>query len=125
MLRGRHRDNCNPGCVVEGTLALIDGKWKGVVLYHLLGTTMRFNELRRVTLNCTQRMLTNQLRELEADGLIAREVFRQVPPKVEYSLTDKGRSLRPVLMALRDWGNDNVVVASETISQPSQALPAP
>lgn len=111
MARVRHRDLCSPGCVVEGTLALIDGKWKGVVLYHLLDGTKRFNELRRHLANCTQRMLTNQLRELEADGLVAREVYPQVPPKVEYSLTDRGRSLEPVLMALKDWGNDNITLA--------------
>ncbi len=113
MARVRHRDlSCSPGCVVEGTLALIDGKWKGVVLYHLLRGTVRFNELRRQLANCTQRMLTNQLRELEADGLISRVVYPEVPPKVEYSLTAKGRSLEPVLMALKDWGNANVVLAA-------------
>ncbi len=114
MARARYRDlTCSPGCVVEGTLALIDGKWKGVVLYHLLSGTMRFNELRRRSANCTQRMLTNQLRELEADGLISRVVYPEVPPKVEYSLTAKGRSLEPVLMALRDWGNVNIVLAAQ------------
>lgn len=109
MPRIRHRSlACSPGCAVEGALALIDGKWKGVVLYHLLQGTMRFNELRRRLANCTQRMLTNQLRELEADGLIARKVYPEVPPKVEYSLTDKGRSLEPVIMALKAWGDVNL-----------------
>jgi len=123
LTRARHRDlACNPGCVVEGTLALIDGKWKGVVLYHLLSRTMRFNELRRHMANCTQRMLTNQLRELEADGLISREVFPQVPPKVEYSLTAKGRSLEPVLITLRDWGNANVVLTTITTKQAEPRL---
>lgn len=109
MPRVRHRNlDCSPGCAVEGALALIDGKWKGVVLYHLFEGTLRFNELRRRLANCTQRMLTNQLRELEADGLIARKVYPEVPPKVEYSLTDKGRTLEPVIMALKAWGDAHV-----------------
>ncbi len=106
MARTRHKSlDCSPGCAVEATLQLIDGKWKGVVLYHLFEGTLRFNELRRRLANCTQRMLTNQLRELEADGFIARKVYPQVPPKVEYSLTDRGRSLEPVIMALKAWGD--------------------
>lgn len=110
MGRSRHDSlDCGPGCPVEGTLELIDGKWKGVVLYHLLAGTLRFNELRRHLKNCTQRMLTNQLRELEADGLVRREVYAQVPPKVEYSLTARGRSLEPVIRALKDWGEANVL----------------
>ena len=104
MPRIRHeRFDCSPGCTVEGTLRYIDGKWKGVVLYHLLEGTMRFNEIRRRIPNCTQRMLTNQLRELETDGLIARKVYAQVPPKVEYALTDWGESLCPSLDALLTW----------------------
>jgi DNA-binding HxlR family transcriptional regulator len=102
------RMDCSPGCVVEGTLQLIDGKWKGVVLYHLFQGTLRFNELRRRLPSVTQRMLTNQLRELEADGLILREVYPQVPPKVEYSLSAKGRSLEPVIVALKAWGEANI-----------------
>jgi len=106
MARNRHKSlDCSPGCAVEATLQMIDGKWKGVVLYHLFEGTLRFNELRRRLANCTQRMLTNQLRELEADGFIARKVYPQVPPKVEYSLTDRGRSLEPVIKALKAWGD--------------------
>ena len=104
MPRIRHeRLDCSPGCTVEGTLRYIDGKWKGVVLYHLLEGTMRFNEIRRRIPNCTQRMLTNQLRELEADGLIARKIYPEVPPKVEYSLTSWGQALCPGLDALLTW----------------------
>ncbi|MBR0659134.1 winged helix-turn-helix transcriptional regulator [Neoroseomonas oryzicola] len=111
MPRMRHsRLDCSPGCAVEATLGLIDGKWKGVVLYHLLDGTLRFNEIRRKLPSVTQRMLTNQLRELEADGLLARKVFAEVPPRVEYSLTDRGRSLRPVIMALKAWGDANAAL---------------
>ena len=104
MPRIRHeRFDCSPGCTVEGTLRYIDGKWKGVVLYHLFEGTLRFNEIRRRIPNCTQRMLTNQLRELEADGLIARKIYPEVPPKVEYSLTDWGQALCPSLDSLLKW----------------------
>ena len=107
MSRIRHRA-CVPGCSVETTLSLIDGKWKGVVLFHLLlRGTLRFNEIRRRIPNVTQRMLTKQLRELEADGLILRKVFAEVPPRVEYSLSVRGKSLEPVILALKEWGEAN------------------
>lgn len=110
MPRPRHlRLDCSPGCPVEGVLGLIDGKWKGVILYHLLKETLRFNEIRRKLPNVTQRMLTLQLRELEADGLVIRKVFAQVPPRVDYSLTERGRSLEPVIGALKAWGDANLV----------------
>lgn len=110
MAKARHsRFDCSPGCAVEAAISLIDGKWKCVVLYHLLAEgTLRFNELRRRAPSVTQRMLTNQLRELEADGLIDRKVYPQVPPKVEYSLTERGRGLAPVLMALKAWGDAHI-----------------
>jgi DNA-binding HxlR family transcriptional regulator len=109
VTKPRHsRFDCNPGCSVEATINLIDGKWKCVVLYHLLDKTVRFNELRRIIPDVTQRMLTNQLRELESDGLIVRKVYAEVPPKVEYSLSPLGKTLEPVLMALRSWGDANI-----------------
>ncbi len=97
--------DCTAGCPVEATLDLIDGKWKAVILYHLLDDTIRFNELGRRLTRITQRMLTRQLRELETAGLIHREVYAQVPPRVEYSLTKLGRSLEPVIRSLWSWGN--------------------
>jgi DNA-binding HxlR family transcriptional regulator len=98
--------DCAAGCPVEATLDLIDGKWKAVILYHLLDDTIRFNELgRRLSRRISQRMLTRQLRELESAGLIHREVYAEVPPRVEYSLTKRGRSLEPVIRSLWSWGN--------------------
>lgn len=109
MAKVRHtRFDCSPGCSVEAAIALIDGKWKSVILFHLLGGTLRFNEIRRQVPGVTQRMLTNQLRELEQDGLIDRKVYAQVPPKVEYSLSALGRSMEPVLLALKAWGDANI-----------------
>ena len=100
-----------PGCPVEATLTFLDGKWKGVILFHLLSGTLRFNELRRKAPAITQRMLTKQLRELEAAGLISRLVHPVVPPHVDYDLTPVGRSLAPVITALHDWGREHVFCA--------------
>lgn len=109
MAKPRHsRFDCSPGCAVEAAISLIDGKWKSVILFHLLDGTMRFNALRREIPGVTQRSLITQLRELEEDGLVARKVYAEVPPKVEYSLTPLGRSLEPVLMALKLWGEANL-----------------
>jgi len=91
-------------CPVESTLDLIGGKYKALILWHLSGNTLRFSELRKAISGATAKMLTQQLRELESQKLIHREVFPIIPPKVEYSLTDLGRSLLPILVAMRDWG---------------------
>ena len=101
----RHkRLDCSPGCAVEAALSLIDGKWKGVVLFHLLERTHGFSELRRRVPNVTQRMLTKQLRALEDDRLVIRKVYAEVPPRVEYRLSEVGESLRPVIDTLKAWG---------------------
>lgn len=93
------------GCSVEAALDVIGGKWKGVILFHLLEDTHRFGELQRLIPNVTRRMLTLSLRELESDGLVHREVYKQVPPKVEYSLTEYGQTLKPIIGSLRVWGD--------------------
>lgn len=95
-------------CPMEMTMDLIGGKWKVVILWHLSFGVLRFNELYRKFPDVTQKMLTQQLRDLEADGLILRNVYPQVPPKVEYSLTETGRSLVPVLNDMNKWGAEFV-----------------
>lgn len=96
--------NCSAGCPVEATLDVIGGKWKGVILYHLLEGTFRFGELKKTMPGITQHTLTRQLRELESAGLVRRKVYAEVPPRVEYSLTERGESLRQIILMMRDWG---------------------
>lgn len=91
-------------CAVETTLSVIGGLWKPLILFHLMSGKKRFMALSRLTPQATPRMLTLQLRELEADGVVTREVFAEVPPRVEYAVTDFGRTLVPILGALREWG---------------------
>jgi DNA-binding HxlR family transcriptional regulator len=91
-------------CPVEWTLEVIGGKWKCVILWHVRGRVRRFSELRRLIPGATQKMLTAQLRQLERDGLINRKVFAQVPPKVEYSISEYGRTLSPLLELMCKWG---------------------
>ena len=102
-----------PGCAVEAALSFIDGKWKGVLLFHLLSGTQRFNELRRKLPSVTQRMLTRQLRELEEAGLVRRTVHPVVPPHVDYDLTPLGQSMEPVIRALAIWGKTYVFCGQE------------
>ena len=95
----------NENCPVAATLDLIGGKYKALILWHLSEGKLRFSELRKTVQHATPKMLTQQLRELEAQELIHREVFPVIPPRVEYSLTELGRSLMPILVAMRDWGS--------------------
>ena len=92
-------------CPVETTLDMIGGKYKSLILWHLSEGKLRFSELRSRITKATPKMLTQQLRELEMQNLIHREVFPVIPPKVEYSLTETGKSLLPILVAMRDWGS--------------------
>ena len=94
----------NNSCPVAATLNLIGGKYKALILWHLADDTLRFSELRKRITGATAKMLTQQLRELEQDSLIHREVYPVIPPKVEYSLTQLGKSLMPILVEMRDWG---------------------
>ena len=92
------------GCAVTKAVRVIGGKWKLFIIYHLMGGTRRFGELQRLLPGVTQQMLTAQLRELEADGLVHRKVYAQVPPKVEYRLTALGRELEELTRQLAAWG---------------------
>jgi DNA-binding HxlR family transcriptional regulator len=89
------------------TLNVIGGKWKPIVLHMLSSGTMRFGELKKNIPPVSQKMLTQQLRELEADGIIGRKVYAEVPPKVEYTLTERGVTLKPILEKLYEWGKEN------------------
>lgn len=93
-------------CPVSATLDLIGGKYKALILWHLAEKKLRFSQLNKLIPSATAKMLTQQLREMETQNLIHREVYPVVPPKVEYSLTELGRSLMPVLIAMRDWGSE-------------------
>lgn len=103
----RHDDySCSFGCSVEAAIEAIGGKWKGVILYHLsTSEPKRFNELHRLMPKITQRMLTKQLRSLERDKIVFRKVYAEVPPRVEYGLTEFGKTLLPILAELEKWGN--------------------
>jgi DNA-binding HxlR family transcriptional regulator len=94
-------------CPVTFTVDVIGGKWKSLIIFHLMSGTRRFNELRRLMPEVTQRMLTLQLRELEMDKIIHRRVYREVPPKVEYSLAALGTTLVPLISIMREWGAEH------------------
>nr|WP_264018263.1 helix-turn-helix domain-containing protein [Mycobacterium noviomagense] len=100
-------------CPVEATLAVIGGKWKAVLIFHLMTDgAQRFAELRSKTRGISDRVLSRQLRELESDGIVHREVFAEVPPRVVYSLTEYGQSLRPVTEAMCAWGKRHMAVGA-------------
>ena len=120
------------GCAIGASVDAIGGKWKPYILGLLIHDTLRFGELhRRISANLSQKVLTQQLKELEEDGIIHRQVFAEVPPRVEYSLTPYGQSLRPVLQLLMDWGRQHlerrkaVGAVPETLSPPKQAASSP
>jgi DNA-binding HxlR family transcriptional regulator len=95
----------NSGCTsVQTTLKVVGGKWKPPILYLLSSGTLRFSQLKRNITGITQKMLSQELREMEADGLISRKIYPVVPPKVEYTLTAYGKSLQPILKGMSEWG---------------------
>ncbi len=97
--------DCTNGiCPVETTLNIISGKWKGIILFRLLGGKKRFGELKKLMPAITFRTLTLQLRQLEEDGIVERTVYAEVPPRVDYALTELGESMRPIIQAMFDWG---------------------
>ena len=110
-------------CPVDATLHLIGGKYKSLILWHLVDTTLRFGELRKMIEGVTPKMLTQQLRELEESNLVTRTVYPVVPPKVEYSLTELGRSIKPILSAMYDWGSDYLKSQGLEVRCSMMALP--
>lgn len=95
-----------PDCPVETTLTLISDKWKVLIIRDLMTGTKRFGELKKSIGSVSQKVLTSQLRQMEASGLVTRKVYAEVPPRVEYTLTDLGYSLQPILIAMHDWGEE-------------------
>ncbi|MEU9191078.1 winged helix-turn-helix transcriptional regulator [Streptomyces sp. NPDC051064] len=124
MPRTRSFDDL-PGCAMEATVKIIGGKWKGVILFHLLEGTMRFNELHRQMPGIAPRLMTKQLRELEQDGLVQRTVYPVVPPKVEYALTEEARSMEPLLLGLNNWGEQWLARRGIVLPDPKDAQEKP
>jgi DNA-binding HxlR family transcriptional regulator len=117
MRQKRHkRYPLNSGCGVEACLEVIGGKWKGVILHHLLeGGVLRFGELKKLKPELSPRILTTQLRELEHDGVVLRKVFPVVPPKVEYSLSEFGKTLEPIIKMMQTWGDTYLLRADSSV----------
>lgn len=115
------KDCTNFNCPVEATISLIGGKYKAVILWHLIDKPLRYNEISKRLPKATAKMLAQQLRELENDGLIIRTIYPVIPPKVDYRLSDFGKSIIPVLNIMCDWGNEYLknrdIILSECCSQ--------
>ena len=105
-----------PACPVETTLSLIGDKWKVLILRDLMSGTKRFGELKKSLGSVSQKVLTAQLRDMEDDGLVSRTVYAEVPPRVEYALTETGNSLKPIIDAMMSWGTDYKAKWSEKIN---------
>lgn len=110
----RHIFNCSNGCPVESTLQIISGKWKSVVLYHLIKNKVcRFSELQKKMPNCSRRMLSLQLNELETDKIIEKKIYPVIPPKTEYRMTRFGETLTPIILEMDKWGRTYNSINSE------------
>lgn len=117
---------CEYRCPVEATVDILGGKWKAVILYYLFEGPKRFNQLKRLLPEVTQRMLTLQLRDLELDGIVHREIYPEIPPRVEYSLTEFGTSLGPIIVQMCDWGEMYMEqIQARKRQRMSAVLPAP
>ena len=116
-------NDCN--CPVDATLEMVGGKYKSLILWHLLDTTLRFGELRKSIPQATPKMLTQQLRELEEANLVVRTVYPVVPPKVEYALSDLGRSIKPIMEAMYDWGAAYLRASGKEVNCTMTAQKAP
>ena len=106
LVEPRRMEFIRSACPATRTIGVIGGRWKLIILWRLLDRVQRYSDLQRSLPGVTPKMLTQQLRELEEDGIVHREVYRQVPPKVEYSLTPLGESLRPIILAIHEWGKN-------------------
>ncbi|QEE30220.1 helix-turn-helix transcriptional regulator [Terriglobus albidus] len=112
------------GCGVEACLEVIGSKWKGVILHQLMTHgVLRFNEIQRLKPDLSPRILTAQLRELESDGVIDRKVYPVVPPKVEYSLSKTGESLKPLIQSMQDWGDAHLLRTNAPVKPRTKATP--
>lgn len=109
-------------CPLEATIDLIDGKWKCLILWHLNDKVLRFSELQRMMPAVTQKMLTQQLRDLERDGLLTRQAYAEIPPRVEYRLTALGQSLLPILSAMCDWGTGYLTARGQTAACTKESI---
>jgi DNA-binding HxlR family transcriptional regulator len=99
-------------CPVTATMGVIGGKWKLLILYLLFNDINRFGKMGMVLKGISKQMLTTQLREMESDGIIERKIYAEIPPRVEYFITEKGRALLPVILGMRDWGNEHLLKTS-------------
>jgi DNA-binding HxlR family transcriptional regulator len=103
-LRSKNMKKVEVSCPITATMNIIGGKWKSVILWYLKDKPLRFGELHKLIHKCSLKIFNSDLKDLEKDGIVKREVFAEVPPKVEYSLTEYGKSLLPVIITLREWG---------------------
>lgn len=103
-------------CPVTATMEVIGGKWKILILYLIFNDINRFGKMSMVLKDISKQMLTTQLRELENDGIIERKIYPEIPPRVEYFVTDKGRSLRPIIELMRDWGNTHLLKVHQEVA---------